>query len=233
MAGSGRPAGSASAPIHPIEPPGVRPPIGRPPGARPPIARPPTGARRFITGLLFFIPVFVLTLGLWHAYNLGRQVAAPVREVVDVQTALGFILLNLLAIIFVALLILLMGFVAEFGFVARRVDRLDRALHAILPGYGMAKGIVGGVVKEDTLVAKLRPVMVPFGQGRRLGFEVERTDSLSTVYLPNAPTARSGSVSVYPAELVTQLDIPPHKTLEILSFHGRGLAAVLAKHPGS
>jgi len=186
--------------------------------------------RRFITGLLLFIPVFVLVLGLVHAYRLGKKVAVPVRAAVDVDTVFGLVLLNIFAILFVAFLIYLFGYLVELPRVATRVRRLDQALAAVIPGYNIAKGVIGGAVNDEDATKGLLPVVVQLVDGTRVGFEVERNaDGKSVVYLPDAPSARTGLVMVFDSDRVDRLNVPPHRIFEALSFHGRGILGLVAQ----
>jgi len=186
--------------------------------------------RRFVSGLLLFIPVFALGFGLAKFHGIIQKLAEPFLGFADPASPVGAVLLKLVAVLLVALMIYLLGYVADLSFISKRVKRLDRALHSIVPGYAMAKGIVGGVVKEDTMMDGFRPVLVPYDLGRRLGYEVERTEAgLVVVFLPNAPAARSGFSMVFTADQVERLDIPPHKGGEIMSFLGRGLGQEIEK----
>ena len=186
--------------------------------------------RRFVSGLLLFIPIFVLAYGLAKFHGITEKLAEPFLGFADPSRPVGAVLLKVAAVIVVVVVIYLLGYLADLSFIRKRVLRLDLALHSIVPGYAMAKGIIGGVVKEDTLMDGFRPVLVPYDQGRRLGFEVERTEAgLVVVFLPNAPAARSGFSMVFAADQVERLDIPPHRGGEIMSFFGRGLGKEIEK----
>lgn len=186
--------------------------------------------QRFIVGLLLFIPVFVLTLGLFHTYKLGQKIAVPLQEMIGVDTLIGLIALNAAAVLFVVLLIYVFGYLAELPFIMRKINRLDRALSTMIPGYIVAKSIVGGVVRDDDLLSGMRPVLVQTIDGQRVGFETERTEGgLVTVFLPNAPTASTGISLAVAATQVTPMDIPPHRVIELLSFHGRGMSAQIER----
>lgn len=181
---------------------------------------------RFIAGTLLFIPISFLLVGLYYGYSLFKDVIEPLLGMLDVETVWGFLILNLIVVFSLALFIYLIGYLAEMPVIANRIHALDRVLTGMVPGYSMIKGIVGGVVKEDAMLDGMRPVIVPHAGGHRLGFEVERTPTgLVMVFLPNAPTVNSGISVAFRAERVVKIDIPPHRVMEIQSFHGRGLAA--------
>jgi len=180
--------------------------------------------RRFIAGLVVFIPLAVLVFGLIELHEIISKLTEPLLGFVSPDTAAGAIILKLVALLLVVLFVYLLGYLADLPVIRHRVERLDRALHSIIPGYVVAKGIIGGVVKDETLMGGFRPVLVQTTDGRRAGFEVERTDSgLVVVFLPNSPAARSGTNMVFEAKQVEILNVPPHKVAEIMNFHGRGL----------
>lgn len=184
--------------------------------------------RRFVSGLLLFIPLFVLSYGLVKFYEFSGKLTQPLLGFADPSRPIGAIILKLAAVLVMLLVIYLLGFLADLPVVRTRVQRLDRALNAMIPGYALAKGIIGGVVKDDELMDGFRPVLVQCADGHRLGFEVERTQSgLIVVFLPDSPSARSGVSMVFDPAQVARLNLPPHKAAEIMSFYGRGLGEVI------
>jgi uncharacterized membrane protein len=186
--------------------------------------------RRFISGLLLFIPLFVLLYGLVQFYQITGKLAEPMLGFADPENPIGAVILKLAAVILVLAAIYLLGFMADLPVVRTRVQRLDRALNMIIPGYAIAKGIIGGVVKDDELMGGFRPVLVQCADGHRLGFEVERTQSgLVVVFLPESPSPRSGISMVFEPAQVARLNLPPHKAAEIMSFYGRGLGEEIEK----
>ena len=186
--------------------------------------------RRFVSGLLLFIPLAVLVFGLIKLHEIISKLAEPFLGFASPDTPAGAIIVKLIALVLVLLLVYLLGYLADLPVIRHRVERLDRALHSIIPGYAVAKGIIGGVVKDDALMGGFRPVLVQCVDGRRAGFEVERTESgLVVVFLPNSPAARNGTNMVFEAAQVERLNIPPHKVAEIMNFHGRGLGAEIEK----
>jgi uncharacterized membrane protein len=186
--------------------------------------------RRFVAGLLLFIPLFVLAFGLFKFHELAGLLAEPFLGIADPDSSIGAVLIKLAALVLVLMAIYILGFLADLPVIHTRVQRLDRALNAIIPGYVIAKGIIGGVVKEDQMMDGFRPVLVQCTDGHRLGFEVERTESgLVVVFLPDSPTPRSGVSMVFEPEQVARLNLPPHKAVELLSFYGRGLGQEIEK----
>ncbi len=185
---------------------------------------------RFVSGLLVFIPLFVLAFGLFKFHELAGVLAKPVLGFADPDTAFGAILIKVVAFFLVLLGIYLLGFLAALEVIHKRVQRLDRALNAIIPGYALAKGIIGGVVREDQMMDGFRPVLVHCNGGHRMGFEVERTQSgLVVVFLPDSPSPRTGISMVFEPQQVARLNLPPHKAVELLSFYGRGLGQEIEK----
>lgn len=186
--------------------------------------------RRFISGLLVFIPLFVLVYGLLKLHEITSKLSEPLLGFADPNNPVGAVFLKLAAAVLVLFAIYLLGFLADRPIIRSRVERLDRALNAVIPGYALAKGIVGGVVNEDQMMDGFRPVLVHCNDGHRMGFEVERTQSgLVVVFLPDSPSPRSGISMVFESEQVAPLNLPPHKAAELLTFYGRGLGLEIEK----
>jgi uncharacterized membrane protein len=186
--------------------------------------------RRFVSGLLVFIPLFVLAFGFVKFQEITGKLSEPLLGFADPENPLGAIFLKLVALLLALLAIYLLGFVADLKVIHTRIQRLDRALNTVIPGYALAKGIIGGVVREDQMMDGFRPVLVHCNGGHRMGFEVERTQSgLVVVFLPDSPSPRTGISMVFEPQQVARLNLPPHKAVELLSFYGRGLGQEIEK----
>ncbi len=186
--------------------------------------------RRFVAGVVLFVPISVLSFGLFYAYRMGKQFLEPIFGVITVSTLFDLLLLNVAALAVVAVFVYLLGYLAELSFIANRVQKLDRALSVLVPGYAIIKGIVGGVVDEESLLEGLRPVVVEQFGGLRLGFETDRSDDgMVVVFLPDTPMINRGIAIAIDASKVQYLDIPPHRVLDIQSFYGRELPAEIRR----
>lgn len=186
--------------------------------------------KTFVTGILLLIPVFFLFFTGFRVFKTLRGVMAPLVDKLDIESAAGLILLNVLAILAVFLLVFVIGLLAYVGSVAKRIDALDNFLKDRVPGYALFKGILSGTIQSDTSVGGLKVVIVRHIDCARIGFEVERLDDHNVmVFLPNVPNPQTGIAAAYKPEDVSPIDLPPHKVMEMLSFFGRGVGAEIGK----
>lgn len=173
-------------------------------------------------GILFLVPVVFIALILGKAFELSMLVAGPLDNLIPEETIAGIALANIIAIVLILVVCFVAGLAAHYGPIAERVKRVEDMLIDILPGYVVAKGVVGGVTKNDKAESVLRPVLVRFDDYEQLAFEVERFDDKVVVFLPGAPSAWSGVSLVVDAERVSHVNLPPHKVVSLLRVLGRG-----------
>ena len=155
-----------------------------------------------------------------------QAVATPVIDFFGLQHVWGFVLLNLVALLIALIILFCAGLLARLAFVSGPMARLDKAMSDRIPFYSMAKGILSGVVKDDTSIDQMKSVVVRAGGGLRIGFEIERTPGGHVVvFLPNVPNPQTGTAMAFLPEEVEPVDLAPHQVMEVMQFFGRGLAA--------
>ena len=133
---------------------------------------------------------------------------------------------NLVAVLIALIILFCAGLLARLAFVSGPMARLDKAMSDRIPFYSMAKGILSGVVKDDTSIDQMKSVIVRAGRGLRIGFEIERTPGGHVVvFLPNVPNPQTGTAMAFLPEEVEPVELAPHLVLEMMQFFGKGLAA--------
>lgn len=177
-------------------------------------------------GAIFLVPLAFLAVVLTKAYEVSMLLARPLDGLIPVESVGGIALANIIAIVLILAICFAAGLVAKSEAVSKRVGRLDSILIEIIPGYAVAKGIVGGVAKKDDAASVLRPVLVQFDDYEQIAFEVERMGDRCVIFLPGSPSAWSGASVIVDAARVTALDLPPHQVASLLRVMGRGMSKV-------
>lgn len=183
---------------------------------------------RFAAGLFVTVPLVALFVAIAWLFEFFQWLGEPFFQVLDTGTRFNALIENILAFFAALFVVYLLGFVANMPVITTRLDRLDRVLATLIPGYNLIKGVIGGVIKDDSMVAGLRPVLVELDRFERVGFEIERNETgRVVVYLPNAPAASSGQMVMVKPEQVTQLNLSPHQVLDMQGFYGAGMSKLV------
>lgn len=173
-------------------------------------------------GLLFLVPLAVLAIVIGKAYQVSMLVAGPIDKIVPIETVVGVAFVNLVAVALIVLVCYLAGLAAKRGFIGSRMEQLDGFLIDVIPGYAVAKGMIGSVTREDDIAALLTPVLVSFDDYDQIAFEIEHDDTRSVLFLPGSPSAWSGSTVVTDRKRVRVLNIPTHQAVKLMRVLGRG-----------
>lgn len=183
-------------------------------------------------GFLFLVPLAFVAIVLGKTYQISMMVAGPLDEIIPVHSVGGIAFVNILAILLLLLVCYLAGIIARGGWVSNRIEKLDGFLIDVMPGYAVAKGMIGSVANEDEIASVLSPVMVAFDDYDQIAFEIERDETQAVIFLPGAPSAWSGSTVVVDIARVRPLNMPVHQTVKLMRVLGRGsLAARTAENP--
>ncbi|SHK45320.1 Uncharacterized membrane protein [Shimia gijangensis] len=184
--------------------------------------------KTLVTGVFLLIPVGVLGFALSKAFGKLRKLAEPLAAKFEIETAAGILALDALMVMGLIVGVFLVGLIAYLPIVAARADRIDQRLEGNVPGYSVLKGIIGGALNHETSMKGFKTVVARHNGVAQIGFEVERTETGEiVVFLPSTPSPRTGITALFNPRDVDPLNVPPHKALEMLTFFGKGTAAIL------
>lgn len=179
-------------------------------------------------GIIFLVPIAMLAILLTKAYHIGIAVAGPIDKLIPFDAVAGIALVNILAILLILLLCFLCGVLARVAFVASKINSIDGLLIDMMPGYAVAKGVIGSVANQEEISALLTPVLVRFDDYSQIAFEIERNETEAVIFLPGAPSTWSGSTVMVDVARVSKIDAPTHKTVKTMRVLGRGSLQLVA-----
>jgi uncharacterized membrane protein len=180
-------------------------------------------------GLLFLVPIVVLTAILGRAFEFARKIVAPLANLIPAETVLGVGLAKLLAIGFVVFICFLAGVIARSSLARKLVAWLELAILSNLPGYEFLKGMGEGALGAERSSAQ-QVVLANFEEAWAIGFLIERLDNgFVAVFIPDVPKPRSGAVHLMTSDRVQVVDVPPLAVLKCLKRLGTGSNALFGK----
>ena len=182
-----------------------------------------------VGGVLFLLPGALL---LWLAEKvlpLARQLMKPVENLLPGHLVAQFALGTLLAVLALLLVAFIAGLLARTAPGQRLIRWIEESIVGSLPQYRMAKSVLEGRGGGDgDGVPDVQPVLVPAGEGWRIGLKFDSIEGgWASVFLPNSPKARTGSIVLLPESSLRPLDLPIGETTLLLSRLGGGAGAAL------
>ncbi|MCX7051898.1 MAG: hypothetical protein NTV91_08825 [Proteobacteria bacterium] len=182
-----------------------------------------------VGGVLFLLPGALL---LWLAEKvlpLARQLMKPVENLLPGHLVAQFALGTLLAVLALLLVAFIAGLLARTAPGQRLIRWIEESIVGSLPQYRMAKSVLEGRGGGDgDGVPDVQPVLVPAGEGWRIGMKFDSIEGgWASVFLPNSPKARTGSIVLLPESSLRPLDLPIGETTLLLSRLGGGAGAAL------
>ncbi len=175
-----------------------------------------------IGGILFLLPLVVIGTLLGSIYNVVIQVYEPLKKFLPVHSAIGILLLFLLAVAIVVLLCFFCGLITKRALARKFTQTVEKQLITVFPKYAIYKDLLAGNLGGDENVPSLTPVTVKLIDQTRLAFEADRLpDGRVLVYLPGAPDTWNGEVVVVDPEQVAAVDVPFSEYLGIFEKLGR------------
>lgn len=183
-----------------------------------------------VGGLLFLVPLAMVLIVLSKLAGFMRVAAQPFDDVVPVDSAMGVILANVLAVSVIIVICFLAGLIAMNRLGKRVTETVENGLLSMVPAYTFVKGFTDSVAATDEMSETFIPILVRFDDHAMLAFETERTEQGHVcVFLPGCPNPWSGNVVYVPADRVTPVDLSVPDAIKTVRLLGRGTTE---KHVG-
>ncbi len=181
----------------------------------------------FIGGILFLVPLVVLAVIFEKALHLAHRVAAPLAEMVPVESVVGLRPVLVLAVALLLLFCFVAGVFARTALAQRFVAWLETTVLAEIPGYDFFKSLGAGLLGVESTDA--RPVvLVQLDDAWQLAFLAGRLDNgLMTVFVPDAPNPRTGAICYVQPENVTATALKPAQAIKLIRHLGKDSGALL------
>jgi len=182
-----------------------------------------------IGGALFLLPVGAILFILSYALRLAKRVAVPISNSLhlDQLGATGVGAATVLSVLMLVLISFAAGIVARTA-VGRRITKWsERSLLGRFPQYQLMKSVAEGLAHIES-ASGLKPALVSIGDGWQIGYLLEQLENdWVAVFLPQAPTPRSGNIMYLPANRVRPLGITMVQAISIVKAIGVGSGAAL------
>ena len=181
-------------------------------------------------GCLFSYPPGHRSYVSWKVVGVMKGVAGGLSPLLAVDTPMGAIVLNLLALLVILGFCFLAGLMAQGVTAKKIVGKLDATLLAALPGYAFVKGFADNMRRSDEMAESFVPVAVHFDDFSQLAFEIEREpNGKVALYLPSAPNPWSGTVVYVTHDRVNRLSMSLSEALKNIRMLGKGTSAVIER----
>jgi uncharacterized membrane protein len=182
-----------------------------------------------VRGVLFLVPLVLLVVLAREAVRLLSSATKPVTQLVPAENVLGIAVVEIAAVILLALICFAAGLFAGTRFGGRLGARLERMILNRIPGFTLVKSMGHGLVGERD-AADVRVALAWIEESWVLAFVMERHgNGLSTVFVPSAPTPAAGSVYYLPDDRLKLVDVPVQSAMACITRLGLGSRELLAK----
>lgn len=183
-----------------------------------------------IGGVFFLIPLAIVFVLVGKLVGVMRGVANSLSPLLAMDTPIGTIVLNLLALLVILGFCFLAGLAAQGVTAKKIVGKLDATLLAALPGYAFVKGFADNMRRSDERSESFLPVAVHFDDYSQLAFEIEREpNGKVALYLPSAPNPWSGTVVYVTDDRVNRLSMSLNEALKNIRMLGKGSSAIIER----
>jgi len=177
-----------------------------------------------VDGMLLALPLGGAAYLLYKAISLLIRLLAPVAHLLPGARWFGIAAVEIAAVAVLLVALVLLGAFARSTLGRRIAETLESVVLSKIPGYQIVKSIAadfGGSERQEDL----RPALVRFDDNTVLGLIVEESAAadMVTVFVPDAPSAASGSVVLVSRERVQRLNVPTGSAMKAMKQRGLGL----------
>jgi uncharacterized membrane protein len=178
--------------------------------------------RVILDGALVVLPLGAIALLLIHLIHSLQGAADPMLG--------GYLHPLVAAAVMLLLLFLVVGLAVRsaIGHWARQA--LETSLFERVPGYRLAKVLLGNALPEEAGGGRIRPALAAMEEGHCPALVMEEfADGSLLVFVPGTPAPMSGALYIFGAEKVIFLDVPLMPFLQTISSWGLGMRDLLER----
>lgn len=181
-----------------------------------------------IGGVIFLLPLMVIGFLVSQAWPVFDMIVKTLADYFgDDYWTYGLVFVIALGVVIAACL--MAGLAARMSLSRALSEKFEKNLTLLFPRYAIFKDQLAGNLGGEYAKDRLRPVLVPYMSGQRIGFEIERDDVRATIYLPGSPDPWSGTVILFPHDQVEHFEAPTADLLSVFEKLGRDGLALLPK----
>ena len=178
-------------------------------------------------GLFFLLPIAVVLIILKKVHEVMMLILKPVTTRLP-DDMMGFDGHQIMAFLVLVIICFMSGLLFRSTRLRAFIEKLEDDFLSMIPGYTLITNMVADKLnyKDD---GAFKPVLVPQDEALAFGFLIEEAEGLCTVYVPDAPDFKSGSIQFFNTGRVERLDVPPIEVSRSLKRLGRDSLALVAR----
>ncbi len=181
-----------------------------------------------VGGIFFLVPVILLIVIVGKAIEIASEVVDPLAKLLPIHSMIGLPMPVFIAALLILLFCFISGVFARTRRAARFVAALEGDVLTNVPGYEFFKDIGQGVMGVTPQHVR-QTVMVRLDESWQIAFLMERAGEFVTVFVPDAPSSRTGAVHVISDERMRETSVSPAAALKVLRRLGSGSGDLVSK----
>ena len=180
-----------------------------------------------IGGLLIILPVILIVILLKHGVAAIQPLLDPVTSRLPSDIPFPEMVALTIEVLALILSCFAVGLSVRTPIGRRLARRAEAGVFKKLPGYALLRSLTRSAMGDEEDV-RFKAALVEIEGGLVPAFVTEEhADGRYTVFVPAAPTPTSGSIYIFPRELVHFVDVPIRRVLRCVSKLGVGSGDLL------
>ena len=178
-----------------------------------------------VTGFVFFMPVLIALVIISKFWNKLLVLGSKISKLLKIDTVLGTTGDAIVTVILIILICIVAGFLVKLSVFKRMSDALDEALANFIPGYNDLRKTTEKKIGMGPQEEIFETCLVHIQDHWQPAYLVDVKESgEATVYIPIAPTFKTGQVAIVPAEHYKKMKIDSKTLNNYLKEFGRGIS---------
>jgi len=148
----------------------------------------------FIRGLTLAVPLAIILYVFGRILEIIKKVIAPVAEKWGIHRLLGDATLTILAILFIALIILFLGFLLRIDSVSKIRQQIEDLILKFVPSLNFLKLMAADKLELANSQNAWKPVLLFIESRYNAAFIVEEDESMVTLFVSKGTTLKDGEI---------------------------------------
>ena len=173
-----------------------------------------------ISGIILFIPVFVLIAIFEKVYNALSGFGKNLAALLEIDSIIGVSAVPILTTILLLLVFYVSGVLVRFAFITKAREWIENSILTYIPNYSKYKAKM--LLKLQPVIDERQPALVDINGNLKPCLIVNSDDSKSVIFLPSSPDTDNGEVIIVDTNKVKKIDMSVKEFKQALLLSGKG-----------
>ena len=178
-------------------------------------------------GIALAVPLAVVMYVFAKVVEVVKKWITPVAGKLGIDSILGGLTLTIIAFIVIAIIVILLGFLMQLGFVSTIRDQVESILLRFFPALNVLKAMLADKLKMENANTAWKPVILNHSNKYNFAFKIEESEEMGVFFIIKGTSTHEGETAILEKDTYSYTKVDAHDMRKCLSHFGIGSTTLI------